>query len=285
MADQAELKGTGGLLDLDRLELEFDSDWNRYRAARPFPHLVLDGLVDDESCRRIGASEFSDFPSDRWSFHRHYSQKTYARTARSTFSLELNRLIDEFASPRFCGALSRLTGIDGLFLDDELEDGGLSCSPRGGFLLLHRDIIVHPTHRHWLRRVNLILYLSEGWKESYNGALELWDPQLSGCEQRVETELGRMIVFDVGEKSYHGFPDLIECPPDMQRKSLNIYYFTEQAEPPPKRYFEYRARPGERKSALLVAVDNWLLRIYERLRPFGVGDALANRVMRLLGIR
>lgn len=265
--------------------MELDSERNRYREARPFPHLILDGLVDDERCRRIGASEFSDFPSERWSYHRHYSQKTCARTSRSTFSPDLNRLIDEFASPRFCSALGTLTGIDGLFLDEQLEDGGLACSPRGSFLLPHRDIIVHPTHRHWLRRVNLILYLSEGWKKSYNGALEFWDSQLRGCEQRVETELGRMVVFDVGEKSYHGFPDLIACPPDMQRKSLNVYYFTEQAEPPPKRYFEYHPRPGDRKSALLVAVDNWLLRMYERLRRFGVGDALVNRVMRLLRMR
>lgn len=285
MAERTDLKHSSRLVDLDSVESQFEADQTRYREARPFPHLVLDGLVDDDCCRRIGASEFADCPSDRWSYHRHYSQKTYARTSRSTFSPELNQLIDELGSPRFCSALSRLTGIDGLFLDMELEDGGLACSPRGSFLLLHRDILVHPVHRYWLRRVNLILYLNEGWKESYKGALELWDSKLLACEQRVEALLGRMIVFDVGAKSYHGFPDLIECPPDMKRKSLNVYYFTEQSEKPRTRYFEYHARPGERRAALLVAIDNWLLRIYERLRPFGIGDALVNRIMRLLGTR
>ena len=57
---------------------------------------------------------------------------------------------------------------------DRLEGGGLHQSPAGGFLNIHADFTVHPHHRNWQRRANLLLYLNDDWKPEYGGDLELW---------------------------------------------------------------------------------------------------------------
>jgi hypothetical protein len=66
---------------------------------------------------------------------------------------------DELNSPEFVEWLSELTGIPGLIADTDLEGGGLHQSGRGGFLNIHADFTMHHYHKHWRRRVNLILYL------------------------------------------------------------------------------------------------------------------------------
>ena len=57
--------------------------------------------------------------------------------------------------------------------------------------------------------------------------------QKSGDEhiltERVDQVLpvfNRMVVFATSEKSYHGHPDPVTCPPDRTRKSIALYYYT-----------------------------------------------------------
>ena len=85
----------------------------------------------------------------------------------------IQEVIKALNQPDTVDFISRLTGIPNLRADHSLEGGGLHQTCRGGFLNVHADFTVHPHKRHWRRRVNLLLYLNEGWEESYNGHLEL----------------------------------------------------------------------------------------------------------------
>ena len=256
-----------------------------YRAARPFPHVVIDGFLDPDVCRGIVAEDYGDVGSPRWTYHRHYSQKTYSRTDPRTLGSAATDVIRQLSSERFLSFMTELTGIPRLFLDPQLEDGGLTASGRNGFANIHTDLTVHPAQRHWRRRVNLLLYLNEHWQPSYKGDLELWDAGVHHCVQRIAPLFNRCLIFEVGEGALHGYPDLIQCPADNPRKCLALYYFTEEAVAPKVRYFEYHARPGEGLKHLWVGIDNMLIHTYERLRkPLGIDDRFVNRVMRLLHI-
>src|SRR5205807_3288600 len=147
--------------------------------------------------------------------------------------------------------LEQLTGIDNLLIDESMEGGGLHQSMAGGFLNVHADFTVHPHNLHWRRRVNLLLYLNDEWPSEWGGGLELWSTDMKRCETLIEPVGNRVVVFSTDANSFHGHPTPMQCPPGVARRSLALYYFTEEAKPQ-IRSTEYRARPGEGPRAALI---------------------------------
>jgi hypothetical protein len=97
------------------------------------------------------------------------------------------------------------------------------------------------------RRLNLLLYLNNDWDESWGGQLELWDRDMTRAVRRVNPEFNRCVVFSTTSWAFHGHPDPLECPPDVTRKSIALYYYT-NGRPPEEEYGEhntlFQRRPG-----------------------------------------
>ena len=100
---------------------------------------------------------------------------------------------------------------------------------------MHTDFNWHPKLR-LDRRLNLLVYLNKDWKEEYGGHLELWDREMSHCEQKILPVFNRTVVFSTTDFSYHGHPTPLACPEGMSRKSVSFYYYT-------------NGRPEEERSA------------------------------------
>ena len=77
-------------------------------------------------------------------------------------------------SPRFVRLIERITGIEPIHADPNLNGGGLHQIRSGGYLNVHTDFNFDPeTKRN--RRLNLLLYLNKDWDRAWNGDIELWD--------------------------------------------------------------------------------------------------------------
>ena len=74
-------------------------------------------------------------------------------------------------------------------------------------------------------RVNLFLYLNADWDDAWGGHLELWDRELTRCEQRIAPLRNRLVIFASTDFSFHGHPTPLTCPPDRTRRSLAVYYY------------------------------------------------------------
>ena len=101
----------------------------------------------------------------------------------------------------------------------------------GGNLSVHLDYSTHPK-MNLQRKINLIIYLEEGYDSSWGGDLELWshnpDTKKPGhCVRSVEAKFNRAIIFDTTQNSWHGVPSKLKCPPGKARKSFAVYYLTE----------------------------------------------------------
>jgi hypothetical protein len=87
-------------------------------------------------------------------------------------------------------------------------------------------------------------------------------------------------VFTTSFDSFHGHPDPLQCPPDVARRSMALYYFTVE-ESPERRATNYQARPDEsrlRKAAIWA--DRRALDVYDRAkRRLGISDAAVSRVL------
>jgi hypothetical protein len=267
------------LVDLARLRADVDVAAKEYAAADPFPHLVIDDVLRPEAFAAATAG-FPALDDEFWKGYLHVNETKYCNVQADTWADSLRDVARELTSPEFVAYLEELTGIDGLIADWSMDGGGLHQTRRGGHLNIHADFTTHHVHETWARRVNILLYLNEEWHDEWGGQLELWDSEMRECRARVTPRGNRMLVFTTSADSFHGHPDGLTCPPGEARRSLALYYFTEEVAPV-RRATNYRARPEEgagRRAA--IAVDRIVLDVYDRVkRRLGLTDEAAHRVL------
>ena len=249
---------------------------DRYRTAEPFPHIVLDDLVDEE----VLGSVLADFPvsADKPYFDRDQERLKFQFQPQEVSSGLVRNVFSELNSQAFLGFLEEMTGIEGLIPDPYFEGGGLHETKQGGHLGVHADFNIHSQLK-LERRLNLLVYLNEDWNEEYGGALELWNRDMSECAIRVAPLFGRAVVFNTALDSYHGHPDPLNCPADRSRRSIATYYYTAAEDGVtalPKRTTNFQQRPSSEdridwKVRRYHFVNDWIPPKLQRLahRLFG----------------
>ncbi len=256
----------------------------QYRQNKPVPHLLLTDFLDPEIVR-AAAKEFPGPRTDAWTHYQHTNENKLGMAKRQLFSRHLAEITDELNSAEFLRWLSELTGIPGLIADPSLEGGGLHQSSRDGFLNVHTDFSHHHYQRNWRRRINLILYLNEGWRNEWGGAIELWDTRMQRCVVKYPPLLNHALIFNTDERSLHGFPEPLICPEGRSRKSLALYYYTRDDDPKHAAHStNYRARPGDGwRKAAMIWLDKEAVDLYSRAKArFGFSDELASRILALV---
>lgn len=266
-------------VDLGFWETQLDHLSDIYQKAGPFPHIQLDDFLETDTAA-LASDAFPSVNDTGWIHYVHLNEKKHGLNKRDLLPEFLRNVIDDLNSPGFCQFLSKLTGIPNLLPDDSMEGGGLHQSKRNGFLNVHADFTVHPHKPSWRRRVNLLVYLNPEWKPEYGGELELWERDMSRCSKRILPLLNRAVIFNTDEDSYHGLPDPIRCPESMTRKSIALYYFTEEKELPKRVWTNYRSRPTDGLKSMLFWLDKRLVWAYSTLKSrLGIDDSFVSRVL------
>ena len=272
-------KSTTPIMDLPRWKARIEQLKDTYQGAAPYPHIQMDDFIEPWAAE-AAMHAFPDVSGQGWIHYLHVNEKKHGLNKMDRIPGFLQEVIQFFNSEEFVQALSELTGINGLKPDPSLEGGGLHQSQRGGFLNIHADFTVHPHKRNWRRRVNLLLYLNEGWQPEYKGDLELWSRDMKQCVQKISPIFNRCVVFNTDQDSYHGLPEPINCPEGMTRKSIALYYFTEEATNPKKRATNYRARPGDGIKGLFIFLDKQLVNVYNWAKGvLGINDDFISKVL------
>jgi len=266
------------VLDMDSLERNVERLRREYQAAPAYPHIVIDDFLEPDAVK-AAMREFPALDPVRWNNYVHINERKFSNSDPSTWGPTLQRILEELNSPRFVEFVGNLLGVDNLISDGSLEGGGLHQSPAGGFLNVHADFTVHPHHRNWQRRANLILYLNEEWRPEWGGSLELWSNDMKECVEAVLPIGNRALIFTTDSTSFHGHPDPLSCPEGESRRSLALYYFSVEADPL-VRSTDYRPRPGDgSRAALIIFADKQMLRAYDwAKRHLGISDKLASRM-------
>ena len=251
-----------------------------YKNGTPFPHIVIDDFLPMEYAEKI----LAEFPSpDEANWHRFDSvkEKKLATQNERNFGPFTRRFLYELNSASFLEFLESLTGIDGLIPDPHFRGGGMHQIQRGGWLKIHADFNKHD--RLWInRKLNLLIYLSKDWKEEYGGHIEFWDVNMTGCVKKVLPVFNRCVIFSTTDTAYHGHPDPLTCPEGRTRKSLALYYYTNDAgvaERDKKHSTLFKSRPGERLEAPPEPLTG-ALSLAGRLLPGGLKAVLKRSLLR-----
>jgi hypothetical protein len=211
-------------LPLTRMNAIATSAHSSYLAAKPFPHVVFDNFFDPRLIDLV-LEEFPKPDAIRWQSFDNAQEIKLASSREAHFGPVTRLLLYHLNSITFLSFLSRVTGINNLISDPGFEGGGLHQIIRGGKLGVHADFNKHRDFG-LDRRLNLLLYLNKDWREEYGGHLQLWDREMSRCEEKVLPIFNRVMIFGTTDFTYHGHPDPLQCPEGMTRKSLALYYFS-----------------------------------------------------------
>jgi hypothetical protein len=211
-------------LPLARMRELSASGYVTYANAKPYPHIVFDDFFDADIVDSI-LKEFPDRDAIRWQRFDNANEIKLASATDASFGPLTRLFFYHLNSITFLEFLSQITGIENLIPDPQFEGGGLHQIVRGGKLGVHADFNKHRNYG-LDRRLNLLLYLNRNWREEYGGHLQLWDKDMTRCEAKVAPLFNRVMIFGTTDFTYHGHPDPLQCPDDMTRKSLALYYFT-----------------------------------------------------------
>jgi hypothetical protein len=199
-----------------------------YASAKPYPHIVIDGLFDPSVLDRIVA-EFPKTAERDWITYDNVHEIKQTSRGLSGLSPFTQLFFLQLCSEPFLEAIREITGFSDLVSDPLFQGGGLHESFRGGWLNMHADWTKHPALP-LTRRLNLIVYLNRDWDPAWGGALELYDPESKICGARIEPTFNRAALFPTTKQTLHGFPAPISCPPDQSRKSVSVYYWSPDPE-------------------------------------------------------
>jgi len=271
---------TTQIFDYSKWTSQLDELSKRYQKASPYPHIVLENFLNPEVLKDCIA-EFNKLnETDGWINYKHYNENKRGLNKLDLLPETIKGTINELNSPEFLEFLSKLTGIKDLQKDDGLEGGGIHQSTRGGYLNIHADFTVHPHHRNWQRRVNVLVYLNKEWEEAWGGKLELWDRKMKACEESVLPVFNRCVIFNTDADSYHGHPEPMTCPEGVFRRSIALYYYTVEANPF-RRATHYQARPGEGGKKILVRLDNAMVSLYTAIKGrLGANDKVVSNMLK-----
>jgi Rps23 Pro-64 3,4-dihydroxylase Tpa1-like proline 4-hydroxylase len=219
------------MLDQEKLDKLSSELSDKYQSQEPYNYIYIDNFFDENTLREI----VKVFPTrEQLDFYKYDNplEKKLANDQVEKLPTQISSLLYELSKPTFLLFLEKMTGIEGLIPDPYFRGGGIHQIEKGGKLDIHIDFNIHPKLK-LHRRLNVIVFLNENWKEEWNGDFQIWSGHkendthiLDRLHERVYPLFNRMVVFSTSEKSYHGHPDELMCTDNITRKSIALYYYT-----------------------------------------------------------
>ena len=249
----------------------------RYQSAEPYHHACIDDFLPEAVLRRV-KEEIATLPDAQTAFDRAQERlKTSYNPER--LPAYTRALFHAFNSPAFIAFLQEMTGIPALIPDPYFSGAGIHQVANGGHLDIHADFNLHAQMK-VERRLNVLIYLNDDWREEWGGSFEIWDKAMTGKVASFVPVFNRMVCFSTASDTFHGNPETVNHPEGVPRHSIALYYYTATWDDTRKAHTTlFKPRPGSEDEADRVIARRQLVqdvlppalyrRIGGKLRRFG----------------
>lgn len=219
----------------------------------PFDHVVIDNFISDIEAEQL-SKEFPNYNSQIWSTYGYTydSPIEKKRTIRDwkAFPPNTYQFFLKLCSKKMSNFIESLFNCKNeIFPDYGLHGAGWHTHKSGDHLNIHLDYSIHP-FANLQRKYNLILYLTPNWNNSWGGSLEFWSHDFKNNKpnekiKTINNIYKRAVIFDTTQNSWHGISEPINCPENIFRKSIAMYFLTNPD-----------TSAEKRKRALYAPLDN-----------------------------
>jgi Rps23 Pro-64 3,4-dihydroxylase Tpa1-like proline 4-hydroxylase len=223
-----------------RLAEEKDRMAAEFSIAGRVPSTFIDNLLPESLAADIHA-KFP--PCDRMMVKRSIKENKLVGAQMDEFDPLLEEAVYAFQAKEVVALIGEITGLAGLEPDADLYAGGISMMKKGGYLRPHLDNS-HDSARERYRVLNLLYYVTPGWRAEDGGSLQLWDEGPLKTARTIESRFNRLVLMATNKTSWHSVNEIVA---DGRRCCVSNYYFS-RVSPEERDYFHatsFRAeRPG-----------------------------------------
>lgn len=240
--------------EADRMRVEFSA-----------PGRVASTLIDDLLPTPLAQEIFSKFPStDRMMLKRSIKEHKYVAAQMNNYDPLLEEAVYAFQDARVVRQVAYITGLRELEPDAGLYAGGISLMRKGGYLRPHLDNS-HDGKQARYRVLNLLYYVTPGWKEEHGGHLQLWDQGPHTTPRTVCSLFNRLVLMKTNRASWHSVNEIFH---DGCRCCVSNYYFSKLS-PDQQDYFHATSFRGEKPGVtdMIMHSDNVLRTSVLKLMP------------------
>ncbi|HEY0460882.1 MAG TPA: 2OG-Fe(II) oxygenase [Pyrinomonadaceae bacterium] len=240
-------------LILERLEKDADvikADFHAAKGVRTH-FTAIDDFFPEETARKI----YEAFPpTGKMRLLDSFREKKYTSKSFDEFNPLVKDATFAFQDERVVTKVAELTSIEDPKGDPNLYAGGLSAMTRGHFLQPHIDNS-HDYEQKYYRVLNLLYYVTPGWKAENGGNLELWDEEVTRVVE-IPSLFNRLVLMATNDKSYHSVNEVKAD--GAPRCCVSNYYFSPHSpngyETSHVTYFQ--ARPEQKVRRLVTKIDS-----------------------------
>lgn len=252
-------------LILDRLDREaakIKADFISDSSIRT-NYCAIDDLLPYEIAHQIAGA----FPaSEKMRLLDSFREKKYTSKSLDLFDPIITDITFAFQDKRVIDKVAELTGIKDAVGDPHLYAGGISAMERGHFLQPHLDNS-HDGEQKNYRVLNLLYYITPGWKTENGGNLELWDADVRRAVE-IPSLFNRLVLMSTNDKSWHS---VNEVKVSGTRRCVSNYYFSPHS---PNGYETthvtyFMARPEQKLRRFLTRADSDLRTLLRKLKKGG----------------
>lgn len=140
-----------------------------------------------------------------------------------------DEVVTALHSSTFLKWLQEVTDTVDLVPDPHLVGAGYSKAFNGDSLKVHTDFNWNDQLR-LHRRLSVVIYLNEQWKEKWGGNLDFYDTDRKKVISRVVPAAGNLVVWSYNNLAYHGYPEPMTNPEGTCRKNLRLFYYVSNAQ-------------------------------------------------------
>jgi hypothetical protein len=192
------MKGLGPDADAARLAA-------RFRAGKPCRHVVVDGFLEPALARAV-ARDLPGPNDECFTEGRHGGDGVAICRTPEKLGPGWARLDALTRSPEFLVWLGRACGVPGILRNTESSCGGLFRYVHDSEMDVHvdsNDVDVHCAQVGHRRKINMLLYLTPGWREEWGGSFDLYAHPSRPPAKTVMPLFNRCVFFD-SYRSWHG---------------------------------------------------------------------------------
>lgn len=183
-----------------------------------------------------------------------------------------NQLLEDvlyaFQDPKIVNLIGEICGVNSLFADESLYAGGISLMEKDNFLHPHLDNS-HDAERKCWRVLNLLYYVTPGWKIENGGNLELWPNGPKKNPIVIESKFNRLVVMATHSSSWHSVNKVIV---NKSRNCISNYYFSDKPLKEVDKFHvtKYRGRPEDTFTNYILDIDSSLRMMIRKVFKKGV---------------
>ena len=196
---------------------------NVFNQSKPIPMGVLDDFLPTDVALEMH-KESQSIDDSHWKIFTRNGSHMMETNNMELAPVGFNTL-NYLHSSSFLKLLSEYTGIPGLIPDPHLIGAGYSKSFNGDILNVHTDFNWNEQLQ-LHRALTLTIYLTPSWNEQWGGALNFYDSKKENIVTTVDSLFNRCLIWKYDRFGYHGYATPIQCPPNKNRTTFRVFYYT-----------------------------------------------------------